>query len=59
MSGYTDAFISLSGRLEFQYKDITFWLNEDNLANSSYITWWPYYEQPRTVWWGMRWLFFD
>jgi hypothetical protein len=59
VNGFTDAFISLSGRFEFRYKDVTFWLNEDNIANSSYVTWWPYYKEPRTVWWGLRWLFFD
>jgi hypothetical protein len=59
VNGFTDAFISLSGRFEFRYKDVTFWLNDDNIANSSYVTWWPYYKEPRTVWWGLRWLFFD
>ena len=57
--GLTSGFAALSGRLEFRYKDFTFWLNEDNITNGSYITWWDYYQTPRTVWWGFRWAFFD
>ena len=57
--GYTDAAISINGRLEFRYKDLTFWLNDDNISNNRYISWWPFYEAPRTVWWGLRWSFFD
>lgn len=58
-AGYTDAFVATFGRLEFRYKDFTFWVNEDNLLNSHYISWWPYYQSPRQVWWGFRWIFFD
>jgi hypothetical protein len=57
--GHTDAFIVTNGRLEFRYKDFTFWLNDDNLLNDRYITWWPYYQSPRSVWWGIRWNFFE
>ncbi len=58
-TGFTDAFAALFGRLEFQYKDLSFWLNEDNITNTSYATLYPYFEGPRTVWWGLRWRFFD
>lgn len=57
--GYTDAFAVFSGRLEFRYKDFTFWLNENNLENLGYYSLWPYAEEPRSVWWGFRWKFFD
>ena len=57
--GFTDAFVATYGRIEFRYKDFTFWLNDDNLVNSQYMTWWPYPESARTVWWGLRWVFFD
>jgi hypothetical protein len=57
--GYTDGFAVFSGRLEFRYKDFTFWLNENNLENLGYYSLWPYPEEPRTVWWGFRWRFLD
>jgi hypothetical protein len=57
--GLTNGFAALSGWLEFRYEDFTFWLNEDNLTNATYITWWDYYQAPRTVWWGFRWAFLD
>jgi len=57
--GYTDGFAAFSGRLEFRYKDFTFWLNETNLENLKYYSLWPYPEEPRVVWWGFRWSFFD
>ena len=57
--GYTDGFAAFSGRLEFRYKDFTFWLNEANLQNLRYYSLWPYPEEPRVVWWGLRWRFFD
>ena len=56
---FTDAFVAAFGRLEFRYKDFTFWLNDDNITNAEYSTWWPYNEAPRSVWWGFRWSFFD
>jgi len=59
IDGSTDAFVSINGRLEFQYKDLVFWLNDENILNENYITWWPYYESPRIVWWGFKWSFFD
>jgi hypothetical protein len=58
-TGFTPGFFVASGRLEFRYKDLTFWLNDENLTNAAYITWWDYYESSRTVWWGLRWNFFD
>ncbi len=57
--GFTGSFSSLSGRLEFRYKDLTIWLNDENLLNSSYSTWWPYLESPRIVWVGFMWNFFN
>ncbi len=57
--GYTDGFAVFSGRLEFHYKDFTFWLNENNLENLRYYSLWPYPEEPRIVWWGFKWRFFD
>lgn len=58
-TGFTDAFASFSGRLEFRYKDLTIWLNDENLTNAAYSTWWPYLETPRIVWVGFLWNFFD
>jgi hypothetical protein len=55
--GYTDAYVVFDGRLEFRYKDFTFWLNENNLLDTRYYSLWPYPEKPRTVWWGFRWKF--
>lgn len=57
--GYTDSFVVFSGRLEFRYKDFTFWLNENNLENLRYYSLWPFPEEPRVLWWGFRWRFFD
>lgn len=57
--GFTDAFTVFSGRLEFHYKDFTFWLFDENMTNLEYYTWWPYPEGARTVWWGFRWKFYD
>jgi len=57
--GFTSAYTVLFGRLEFRYKDFIFTLDEDNIANSNYISSWPYYAAPRTVWWNLRWTFFD
>ncbi len=57
--GYADGFAAFSGRLEFRYKDFTFWLNETNLENLRYYALWPYPKEPRVVWWGFRWRFFD
>ncbi len=57
--GYADGFAAFSGRLEFRYKDFTFWLNETNLENLRYYSLWPYPEEPRVVGWGFRWRFFD
>jgi hypothetical protein len=59
VNGFTDAFASFSGRLEFRYKDLTIWLNDENLNNTAYSTWWPYLETPRIVWVGFLWDFFD
>jgi len=59
VAGSDDAFVAFDGRLEFQYLDFIFWLNDENLTNENYITWWPYYESPRIVWWGFKWNFFD
>ncbi len=55
----TDGFAAFAGRLEFQYKDFIFWLNDENLSNQLYYTLAPYPEAPRTVWWGFRWNFFN
>jgi hypothetical protein len=57
--GFTDAFTCFSGRLEFRYKDLTIWLNDENLANTAFSTWWPYLETPRIVWVGFLWDFSD
>jgi len=57
--GLTDGFVVLNGRLEFTYQDFTFWLNEENISNQLYYTWWPYQESPRVIWWGFRWNFYD
>ncbi|OGC89779.1 MAG: hypothetical protein A2W25_02740 [candidate division Zixibacteria bacterium RBG_16_53_22] len=59
ISGADKTFIAVNGRLEFQYKDLKFWLNDENILNDNYITWWPYYESPRVVWWGFKWSFSD
>ncbi len=59
LPGFTDGFSVISGRFEFRYKDVTIWVNDENLLNSAYITWWPYYESPRNVWVGLMWNFSD
>jgi hypothetical protein len=58
-AGLTGSLAIISGRFEFRYKDLTIWLSDENLLNTAYITWWPYYESPRNVWVGMMWDFFD
>lgn len=57
--GLTGSFVALDSRFEFRYKDFTFWLYDENLSNTGYITYWPYYNTPRSVWWGIRWNLFD
>ncbi|HBZ01127.1 MAG TPA: hypothetical protein DEO84_07385 [candidate division Zixibacteria bacterium] len=58
-AGLTGSYAIISGRFEFRYKDLTIWLSDENILNTAYITWWPYYESPRNVWVGMMWDFFD
>jgi hypothetical protein len=57
LEGFTNGYAVFDGRLEFRYKDFTFRLNEDNLLDARYYSLWPYPEQPRTLWWGLRWKF--
>jgi hypothetical protein len=57
--GLTDSYFEADSRFEFHYKDFTFYIVDQNLANEAYITYWPYYNTPRVVWWGIRWVFFD
>jgi hypothetical protein len=57
--GYTDAYAVFHGRLEFQYKDLTFYLSEYNLLARQYYPLWPYPGRPRTIWWSFSWKFYN